>query len=944
LNVTTEPNSIDVGDGQTLPIHPDVAIQFLTAYAPDGPWSIAVLDPQGRGFAYTQKDGTEGRKQASGRTYYPADAEKCKEYIRRACAKGYNVYIHVNEIKLDKRWKDRARKEDVGRALYYVADIDRRPDETPEQCQARVLAKLDGLKLPPTFAVGSGNGIHIWLKMKTPQAVDGDGGALTLEVESRNHWLANELEGDVECRNIDRILRIAGIINFPDAKKIAKGRKPMPTTLLVCEPSRAYGPGDVQAFVAKPGKPDITPSTSPATPRATNAAVATLNSVDELERFKVAREVRVLIVRGWDKAAPTPMFTPWYKQKKPGWNPADWSRSEAVFFLIGHLLAKRVDDGTILNILTDERWGIAAHCRDNGGEAYARKQIEQWREAHPETVSDRADAKPEIPAEAIVVEGGKLLEVIARAEKLLIDNKVPMYQRGTSLVHPVRLDKKQADEMLKREGVERPPGALVLLEMTKLGIVRLLAEHGIWYARVYNEILPSDPPDNAASHILDKKGEWDFDVVKGITPAPTLRADGTILQTPGYDADSQLIFDPGGVTFPAVPESPTPDEAREALNVLLHPVRKFPFVSETDRSIFLSALLTTVARHALRTAPLFGFDAPAAGTGKSMLCEMIGVILLGDTPPLFNPSPNDEEFSKQLGAVLLRGDPIVWFDNVLRTLGNNETLCSMFTNPNSVSIRVLGKSKMPACPAHCTVLASGNQLSFADDMTRRVLKCRLDAGVEHPELRKFDFDPMDEVRRDRMKLLIAALTLLRAYIVAGRPAFALEPFGSFADFDLIRSALVWVGMPDPCANRMELTSTDEARDYAIEAMREWHTLIGETPVTIKRIRELWLNNQTGFETLVESLKIITKLDKLPGFDPLRVGQRLKKLNKRIVGGFKLESSGLDRNGVSQWCVTAVERQSDLAFAATPVKPHPDAYADFAFDWSGVQVGDGRGNN
>ncbi len=69
------------------------------------------------------------------------------------------------------------------------------------------------------------------------------------------------------------------------------------------------------------------------TPHVCNVPVTPIATVDDLEQFKVAREVRVLIVRGWKKGKQTPLFTPWYKQKKPGWNPDQWTGSEAIFFL-----------------------------------------------------------------------------------------------------------------------------------------------------------------------------------------------------------------------------------------------------------------------------------------------------------------------------------------------------------------------------------------------------------------------------------------------------------------------------------------------------------------------------------------------------------------------------------------------------------------------------------
>ena len=101
-------------------------------------------------------------------------------------------------------------------------------------------------------------------------------------------------------------------------------------------------------------------------------------------------------------------------------------------------------------------------------------------------------------------------------------------------------------------------------------------------------------------------------------------------------------------------------------------------------------------------------------------------------------------------------------------------------------------------PATALVLASGNNLTFAGDVARRVVVCRLDAQMERPDARAFNFDVHDEVLVHRPALVVAGLTILRAYVVAGRPE-KLTPMGSFTDWDLIRGALVWLGMTDPSA-------------------------------------------------------------------------------------------------------------------------------------------------
>lgn len=89
---------------------------------------------------------------------------------------------------------------------------------------------------------------------------------------------------------------------------------------------------------------------------------------------------------------------------------------------------------------------------------------------------------------------------------------------------------------------------------------------------------------------------------------------------------------------------------------------------------------------------------------------------------------------------------------------------------------------------------------------------RLDAGVERPEERSFDFDPRASARRDRAKLVVAALTILRVFVVSG--ASSVRPtLGGFAEWsDLVRSAIVWLGLPDPLANADRVRTDDPERE------------------------------------------------------------------------------------------------------------------------------------
>src|SRR5262249_26629868 len=96
---------------------------------------------------------------------------------------------------------------------------------------------------------------------------------------------------------------------------------------------------------------------------------------------------------------------------------------------------------------------------------------------------------------------------------------------------------------------------------------------------------------------------------------------------------------------------------------------------------------------------------------------------------------------------------------------------------------------------------------------RRVQKCRLDPSMERPEERKFDYVLRDYVMERRTKLVAAALTMMRAYIVAGCPSQDIKPYGGFEEWStMVRAPLVWLGCDDPCASRDDIEDTDPETD------------------------------------------------------------------------------------------------------------------------------------
>src|SRR5262249_29668059 len=188
-----------------------------------------------------------------------------------------------------------------------------------------------------------------------------------------------------------------------------------------------------------------------------------------------------------------------------------------------------------------------------------------------------------------------------------------------------------------------------------------------------------------------REGVWRLPVVFGIVHTPQFRPDGTLAMVQGYDAGTRLLFKPDGEIFPAIPDSPSKDDALAALMVLEEAIKTFPFKTAVDRSVALSLFLTALCRRALDYAPLHAITAPAAGTGKSMLVDLTSILLSAHDAPVMSAGKNEEEAEKRLGAALLSGDPMVAFDNCTAPLSGT-LICQALTQ-HRVQVRILGLSQ-----------------------------------------------------------------------------------------------------------------------------------------------------------------------------------------------------------------------------------------------------------
>ena len=316
-------------------------------------------------------------------------------------------------------------------------------------------------------------------------------------------------------------------------------------------------------------------------------------------------------------------------------------------------------------------------------------------------------------------------------------------------------------------------------------IRRLMTVHARWVRTRKTrdgqcETVPATPTTTIVEQ-LATLGTWPgIRPIEGIAETPTLRPDGSLIGRAGYDPETGLWLEPNSA-FPEIPHQPGPDDARAAVEALYAVVADFPFAEPHHKATWLAALLTALARWAIDgPCPLFLFDSNCPGTGKSKLCDVIAIIVTGREMPRGGYPDDQDEMQKTLLSAAMAGDRLMLFDNVPTGFALGGSALDRALTARTIKGRILGKSQMsPELPVDTVFFATGNNLGLRGDALRRVVPCRLESHEERPEERD-DFqlescacgcrgDLMIHVKRARGQLVAAALTILRGFIVAGRP-------------------------------------------------------------------------------------------------------------------------------------------------------------------------------
>jgi hypothetical protein len=390
-------------------------------------------------------------------------------------------------------------------------------------------------------------------------------------------------------------------------------------------------------------------------------------------------------------------------------------------------------------------------------------------------------------------------------------------------------------------------------------------------------------------------------VINRIVRTPVFASDGALTTEPGYHANGTFYDPPTGFAVAPIPHRPNPQEVDEARCLLLDDLLvDFPFVGEADRAHAMAMLMLPFVRSMVDgPTPFHQIEAPAAGTGKTLLAEVIAIVVLGALPPAETQANNGEEWRKKISAMLSTGQAVVFLDNLSGRL-DSPHLAAVFTSDVWADRRLGKNDEVLRYPNRATWIGTANNLTLSRELVRRTLPIRLDAGIERPEDRDpatFEHHPLRTwVRTHRAELVAAVLTLVQAWIVEDRPA-GQKNMATFEEWASVVGGILQVAGIDGF-----LTNLEEFRDRA-DTETDWWTAFIVT----------W--SETHHDQPVAASTLLDLLDDLPDFMELGAGSyrsrltslglRLKEKENAVIAGHRI-TQARDRQGSHRWKLSPID--------------------------------------
>ncbi|MBX3397702.1 MAG: DUF3854 domain-containing protein [Gemmataceae bacterium] len=603
-----------------------------------------------------------------------------------------------------------------------------------------------------------------------------------------------------------------------------------------------------------------------------------------------------------------------------------------------------------------EKQGLDDYLFRHGAEALQKLIDETEAGSTKETTSAATKVEPRArtpkpPPPPLEVPDGVPIILLATDEhrvnqeaiKALVKDRT-LYKRGGALVQIVE----QVEDSPDTETIRRYAGAPVIRDLPAAMLREKLSEFAYFMkTKVVGENryqTAEHPPDWCVSAI-QSRGNWPgIRNLVAIVGHPVMLPNGSILARDGYDPGTGLLVQLDTDVSIDVPGKPTRDDAKAAVVVLLDSIRDFPFAGEEYKSAMVAGMLTSLAWLMFDgPAPLFLIDKNVRSAGAGLLADVPAIMLTGRRSPVMAYSAKSEEMRKKITTLAIAGERLAMLDNLSGPVGSDVLDAALTTTV--WRDRVLSTNREYVGPLEIVWWGTGNNIALRADTSRRVCHILLNSEEENPELRTdFKYPNLREhINQNRSVLLSAALTILRAWHVAGRPTEKVSGWGSYEGWSaVVRQAVMFAGMVDPGKTRDNLQAeADRPAASMREIIRLWPNL-RQTNAGLSAA-EIVANVKAETTTVTVqpwAHEMRDAIEELCGkLDGQSLGYKFRSFQKRNFGGQMITKAPHEaHSGSNRWIVTEVvktTRKQEMPNPSTAGGDRRNASADNRFGNSGV---------
>ncbi|MGI8406418.1 MAG: hypothetical protein ACR2OE_16935 [Thermomicrobiales bacterium] len=319
-----------------------------------------------------------------------------------------------------------------------------------------------------------------------------------------------------------------------------------------------------------------------------------------------------------------------------------------------------------------------------------------------------------------------------------------------------------------------------------------LARSAFWFKITQKgEEKPASPPSRVIRDMLAAPS-YPLPALLAIVQAPIFAADGSLQTEPGYHDAGRSFYAPApDFIVPPVPEHPNDQDVEHAKSLIVDDLLgEFPFISKAELANTVALFLDPYIRNLIDgPTPLRLIEAPTPGSGKGLLADVILRAAIGRHVNIMPAANDDDEWRKRVTAQLSQLPIAILIDNLTSALDSGALASALTTT--WWNDRRLGSNEMIRVPIRCVWLATANNPSMSTELARRTVRIRLDPKVDRPWQRTgFRHEDLRGWADDhRPQIVCAALTLIQAWIQAGRPMGAIR-LGSFEQWAAVHGGIL----------------------------------------------------------------------------------------------------------------------------------------------------------